>query len=132
MSERIKKAKRRYRLELLGAMAIYLVVVFAAKIASRGVEEGAVLTMLALAPMLPLMLAGAAFYRFFVNMDERDRRISADAAALTLAIGVMTSMTLGFLSAFGVFTLEDEMMWFAPYLIVLWGVIRLVRGGRDC
>lgn len=132
MSERIKKARRRYKLEMMGAMALYLVVVFAAKIASRGVDEGAVLTALALAPVLPLLLAGAAFYRFFVNMDERDRRISADAAALTLAIGVMTSMTLGFLSAFGVFTLEDEMMWFAPFLIILWGIIRFARGGRDC
>jgi hypothetical protein len=65
-------------------------------------------------------------------MDERDRRISADAAALALAIGILTAMTLGFLGAFGVFTMEDDMMWFAPFLIMLWGVIRIALGGRDC
>ncbi len=132
MSERIKKAKRRYKLELLAAMGLYLVVVIVAKIASRDLAPGYLLTGLALAPALPLLLAGAAFYRFFVNMDERDRRISADAAALTLAIGIFIAMTLGFLSAFGVFVMEDEMMWFASFLIVLWGAIRIALGGRDC
>jgi hypothetical protein len=132
MSERIKKAKRRYKFEMLGAMALYIAVVFAAKIASRGMEESVALTALALAPVLPMVLAGAAFFRFFTNMDERDRRISADAAALALAIGILTAMTLGFLGAFGVFTLEDDMMWFAPFLIMLWGVIRIALGGRDC
>jgi hypothetical protein len=24
------------------------------------------------------------------------------------------------------------MMWFAPFLIMLWGVIRIALGGRDC
>ena len=78
------------------------------------------------------MWAAAAFYRLFLNMDERDRRISADAAALALAIGIMTSLTLGFLNAFDVFKFEDDMMWFAPFLIVLWGLIRFALGGRDC
>ncbi|MFQ5562599.1 MAG: hypothetical protein ACE5FO_03425 [Parvularculaceae bacterium] len=132
MSERIKKAKRRYRLEILGAMALYVAVLFAAKIISRNVEDDAVLALLSLAPVLPVILAVAAFFRFFFSMDERDRRISADAAAITLTIGVLTSMTFGFLSAFGVFTLEDDMMWFAPFLILLWGVIRIALGGRDC
>ena len=132
MSERIKKAKQRYRLELGAAMAVYIAVVFAAKILSRDVEGGLLLTLLALAPVAPIIWAAAAFYRFFLNMDERDRRISADAAALALAIGIMTSLTLGFLSAFEVFRFEDDMMWFAPFLIVLWGLIRFALGGRDC
>ncbi len=132
MSERIKKAKRRYRVELMFAMGLYMAVLVAAKVAARDLEAGALLTALALAPVLPLILAGAAFYRFFINMDERDRRISADAAALTLAIGIFVAMTLGFLRAFGVFSLEDEMIWAAPFLILLWGVIRISLGGRDC
>ena len=132
MSERIKKAGRRYRLEMGGAMVLYMAVLFAAKIASRGVEEGVVLALLALSPVLPLIWAGVAFFRFYFNLYERDRRISADAAALTLAIGILTSITLGFLSAFDVFTLEDDMMWFAPFLIILWGLLRFALGGRDC
>lgn len=132
MSERIKKAKRRYTIELFCAMALYIVIVLAAKIAARQIEDGAIVTALALAPILPLALAAFAFFRFYFRTDERDRRISADAAALTLVIGVFSAITLGFLRAFGVFSMEDEMIWFGPYLIVLWGAIRFFLGGRDC
>lgn len=132
MSERIKKAKRRYKIELMLAMGLYVGVVIAAKTVSKGMAEGAGLTALALAPMLPLLLAGAAFYRFFINLDERERRVSADAAGLTLCVGVLASLTLGFLSSFGVLVIEDVMIWFAPFLIILWGLFRLVMGGRDC
>jgi len=132
MSERIKKAKRRYRVELLSAMGLYLVVLIGAKFLAKGMEEGMGLTLLSLSPMLPLALAGFAFYRFFVNLDERDRRISADAAGIALGIGIFTAMTLGFLSSFGVLVIEDAMIWFAPYLILLWGGIRIAIGGRDC
>ncbi|MCK5748600.1 MAG: hypothetical protein KAH44_20465 [Oricola sp.] len=132
MSERIKKAKRRYKIELMLAMALYLVVLAGAKFASKGMAEGAGLTALALSPMLPLLLAGAAFYRFFVNMDERERRVSADAAGLTLGLGILVSLMLGFLSAFGVLVIEDVMILFAPFLIIVWGLFRLFMGGRDC
>ena len=132
MSARIKQAGRRYKIELFGAMALYVAFVIAAKIAARQVEDGALLTALALVPMLPLALAALAFFRYFLNMDERERRISADAAALSFLIGVFTAITLGFLRAFGIFSLEDEMMWFGPYLIILWGLLRFALGGRGC
>ena len=132
MSERIKKAKQRYKIELFAAMALYVAVILAAKIAARQVEEGAVLTALALAPMAPLVLAGFAFFRFFKNMDERDRRVSADAAGLTLAIGIFASLMVGFLDAFDVLVFDDALIWFGPFLIILWGLFRIMLGGRDC
>lgn len=132
MSARIKQAGRRYRMEMFGSMALYVAVLVAAKIAARHVEEGAMLAALALAPVLPLALAAGAFLRYYVNMDERERRISADAAAISLPIGIFTAITLGFLRAFGVFSFDDEMMWFGPYLIILWGLMRFALGGRDC
>ena len=133
MSERIRKAKRRYKIEFGAAMALYIAVLVGAKIASHHVEGEPALTLLALAPVAPIILAVIAFFRFFFSMDERQRRISADAAALTLPIGILTALTLGFLSAFDVFHFESEMVWFAAFLIGTWGVIRLIiGGGRDC
>lgn len=132
MSERIKKAKRRYTIELLVAMSLYLVVLFGALSASKAVAPGPLLTGLAIAPLAPLLLACFAFFRYFKHMDEMQKRLSADAAALTLVLGVLVAISLGFLRRFGVMDFEDDMMMFGPFLIVIWGAIRLFIGGRDC
>jgi len=126
MSERIKTASRRYRLELGGAISLYAVVLFGAKFLANGAEEGAFLTLLAVAPVAPIILACAAFFRYFGSLDERERRLSADAAALSLVIGIFAALTLGFLKSFGVFYFEWDMLWFGPFLIALWGIVRCV------
>ncbi len=132
MSERIKKAKRRYTIELFASMGLYLVVLFAALTIAKTQEPGVLLTALALAPLAPLCLACFSFFRFYRDMDEMQKRVSADAAAITLVIGIMAAITLGFLKRFGVFDFEHDMIWFGPLLIVVWGVLRFVLGGRDC
>ena len=132
MSERIQKAKRRYTVELLGAMALYVIVLFGALTVSKSVESGAVLTALALAPLAPIILAAIAFFRFYGNMDEMQKRVTSNAAALTLVIGILGAITLGFLKRFGVMDIEDDMMFFGPVLIGLWGAIRYFLGGREC
>ena len=132
MSERIKSAKRRYTIELFASMALYLVVLFVALTIAKTQEPGPFLTVLALTPLAPLGIACFSFFRFYRHMDEMQKRVSADAAALTLVIGIMAAITLGFLKRFGVFDFEHDMIWFGPLLIVLWGFIRFLLGGRDC
>ncbi len=132
MSERIQKAKRRYTIELFASMGLYLVVLFAALTVAKTQEPGVLLTALALAPLAPLCIACFSFFRFYRDMDEMQKRVSADAAAITLVIGIMTAITLGFLKRFGVFDFEDDMIWFGPLLIVVWGFLRFLMGGRDC
>ncbi len=131
MSERIKKAGKRYLLEFGGAMTLYVVVLFASIYAAKGIEQGPTLTALALAPIAPVVLACIAFFRFYLNMDERERRIHADAAAFSLVIGIFAALTLGFLHSFGVFKFEWDMLWFGPFLIGLWGAVRCVLRLRD-
>lgn len=131
MSERIRKAGRRYRYEFGGAMALYVAVLFAATYAAKGLEPGLALTALALAPVLPIIFASVAFFRFYANLDERERRITADAAAMSLVIGIFAALTLGFLHSFGVFHFEWDMLWFGPFLIALWGIVRCVVRARD-
>lgn len=131
MSERIRKAGRRYTLEFGGAMTLYVVVLLASVYAAKEMEQGPMLTALALAPIAPVILACIAFFRFYVNMDERERRIHADAAAFSLVIGIFAALTLGFLHTFGVFKFEWDMLWFGPFLIALWGIVRCIIKLRD-
>ncbi|WP_375203560.1 hypothetical protein [Hyphococcus sp.] len=132
MSERIQKAKRRYTIQLLAAMALYVIVLFGALAVSKSVESGPLLTVLALAPLAPILLAAVAFFRFYRNMDEMQKRVTSNAAALTLVIGILGAITLGFLKRFGVMDFEDDMIFFGPVMIGLWGVVRFLIGGRDC
>lgn len=132
MSERIKKAKRRYTIELFAAMALYVVVLFAALSAAKPLDPGPALTALALAPLAPLLIACFSFFRFYRRMDEMQKRVSADAAALTLVVAFLVAITLGFLRRFGVLDFEDDMMLFGPFIIIVWGVMRFVLGGREC
>ncbi len=132
MSERIQKAKRRYTIELLAAMALYVAVLIGALTISKSMEPGPLLTALALSPLAPILLAAVAFFRFYGNMDEMQQRITSNAAALTLVIGILGAIALGFLKRFGVMDFEDDMIFFGPVMIGLWGVVRFLIGGRDC
>lgn len=127
MSDRIKKAGRRYRLEFGAALALYAVVLFASIYLAQSADlAGAPRVALALAPVVPLALACAAFFRFYADIDERERRLAADAAALSLVVGIFAALTLGFLHRFGVFHFEWDMLWFGPFLIASWGVVRCI------
>ncbi len=124
MSERIKSAGRRYQIEFGAAMVLYTVVLFGASYLARDVEPGRWLTSLALAPVVPIVFACFAFLRFYASVDERERRLASDAAALSLLIGIFVALTLGFLKSFGVFYFDWDMLWFGPFLIGLWGAVR--------
>lgn len=126
MSSRIDKAGRRYQIEFFAAMALYVAVLIGAKLLAKGMEPGWQLTALALAPQAPVALACIAFLRFFFSADERERRLIADAAAISLLIGIFAALTFGFLHSFGVLSFEWDMLWFGPFLIAVWGVTRCI------
>ena len=132
MSGRIKKAGRRHTVEMLIAALLYMAVLIGSLSIAKGIEPGPMLALLAIAPVLPMVYACYAFYRFYRQMDEMQKRISADAAALTLMAVILASLTLAFLERFGVFVFDDALMWLAPFMIGLWGLIRIAIGGRDC
>lgn len=132
MSQRIKQAARRYTIEMLVAMLLYMAVLVGSLTIAKEVEGGLLPILLALSPVVPLLFAFAAFLRFYRRMDERQKRISADAAAITLMIGILAAVTLGFLQGFEVIVFKDDMLWFAPFLFTAWGMTRFFLGGRDC
>ncbi len=131
MSTRIKQAKRRHIVELLVVMTVYLAVVAAAKTLSRHVGDGPLLVLIALAPAIPMVIACYVFYRFYQRMDERQQRISANAAAVTLIVAIGAACVLGFLKSFGVYSHNDDFLWFTPFLIIVWALARRFMGD-DC
>ncbi|NNE41936.1 MAG: hypothetical protein HKN14_13575 [Marinicaulis sp.] len=131
MSEKRKTACRRYRIETFVAMAIYLAAVFIATQVSGNVTDQTALIALSLAPIVPMIYAVYAFFKYYRVMDERERRIASDAAALALVISVLAAITIGFMQSLGGFAIDDVMNWFGPFMIVVWSLIRIRIGGPD-
>ncbi|MBT8471268.1 MAG: hypothetical protein KJN99_01610 [Marinicaulis sp.] len=131
MSEKRKTACRRYRIETFVAMAIYLAAVFIATQVSGNVTDQTALIALSLAPIVPMIYAVYAFFKYYRVMDERERRIASDAAALALVISVLAANTIGFMQSLGGFAIDDVMNWFGPFMIVVWSLIRIRIGGPD-
>lgn len=126
MSSRINKAERRYQIEFFTAMALYIAVLIGAKLLAKGMEPGWQLTALALAPQVPIAFACIAFLRYFFSADERERRLIADAAAISLLVGIFVAITLGALASFEIFSADWDIIWAGPFLIAVWGVTRCV------
>lgn len=130
MSQRIKNAKQRHAVEMLGVMLVYLAIVFAASRLEDLTSSTALLTALAFAPVVPMAIACAVYLRVYRQVDERERRINADAAGVALMAGVLVATAVGFLQSFGVLVIEDAMLWFVSFLIIAWGVTRICMGDR--
>mgnify|MGYP000731251544 CR=1 FL=1 len=131
MSERIRKAKRRYTVTTMSVMLAYLAIVFIASQLEDHVTGTAALTALALAPVIPMAAACVFYLRVHRQMDEREQRINANAAGAALIVGLLTATAGGFLQSFGVIALEDPMLWFGSLLILAWGFARIAMGGFD-
>ena len=131
MSQKRRAACRRYLIETFIAMAVYLSAVFLAKQISGNVTDTTALIALSLAPIVPMIYAVYAFFKYYRVMDERERRIASDAAALALVISVLAAIAIGFLQSLGAVAIDDVMNWFGPFMIVAWSLIRIRIGGPD-
>lgn len=120
MSDQFTKICWRYQREMLAAMVLYLPVVYFSKQASKQTDDTTLLVLLSAAPIIPLLLASIAFFRYYNNVDERERRIMADSAAISLLIAILGAIFIGMLEGFGAFDLD--MNWFGAFLIVFWSL----------
>lgn len=128
MSSRINQAKRRYIIEIIIVMGVYMLAVLATAFLSERLQPGPALTAVALTPALIMAVAGFVFLRLFRRLDERQQRIQAYAAGATLMAAIIVMTALGFLKAYGVFAHPDDLVWFPPFLIIFWGAARAFMG----
>jgi len=119
------EANRKYRLELFGAMAAYMLVLFGSIYLAKRMDEGLARTLLLVTPIIPLMLAVWAIARHFRRMDEFIRLRSLESIAIGAAVTAALSLTYGFLESAGFPKLS--MFWVWPVMGLVWGLHACLR-----
>jgi hypothetical protein len=121
--------KRKYSLELGGALAIYVAVLFGSLTLARGVDAGTPRTLLLLAPLIPVVLAVWAIARQFRRMDEFVRLRSLESVAIAAAVTAGWTLTYGFLENAGFPKLS--MFWVWPIMGFVWGLHSCLRAALN-
>lgn len=101
--------QRRYMREFLPAMAAYVVVLLLSVWALQHVQATALRVLLALAPAVPVAIAGRAVLRFVRDSDELQQRILLEAGALAALVLTMGSFSLGLLVMAKVLPMRADM-----------------------
>jgi hypothetical protein len=116
------KAARRYTFAFLGFMACYARVVIGAPFLDRAFElPGAVRIVLALAPVIPALLALREFVIFLRSMDEVQARIQSEAILIAAGVVAFASFAWGFVE--GWIAVPDlSFIWILPAMIAVWGL----------
>lgn len=115
-----RDARRKYQLELGGAMLLYIGVLFGSIYVAKPMDPSTARTLLLLSPMIPLLLAVWAIARQFRRMDEFVRLRTLEGLALGAAVTAALSLTYGFLESAGFPKLS--MFWVWPVMGFVWGL----------
>lgn len=120
----MRHVSRRYLREFLPAMAAYVAVLFLSTWALRHVDATALRVLLALAPVVPMALAGRAALRFVRDSDELDRKILLEAFALAALVLTLGTFSLGLLTIAKVVSVQagTALVWILPAYCVLYGL----------
>jgi hypothetical protein len=119
------EGNRRYKLELGGAMVLYLVILFAAMSIGKPMETGLLRTLVLGAPILPKLLTVWAIARHVRRMDEFLRLRSLESLALAAAITAVLTFSYGFLETAGY--PKISMFWVWPMMGGAWGLHSALR-----
>lgn len=122
---REREALRRYHLELGGALALYLVVLFSAVHFYKTMEPGLARTLLIVSPMIPVVLMAWAIARQFRRMDEFVRLRTLESMAIGAAVTAGFSLTYGFLELAGFPKLT--MFWVWGLMGGTWAIVHALR-----
>ena len=120
-----REARKRYQLELGGAMLLYIAVLFGSIYLAKPMQPGVARTALLVTPMLPLLLATWAIARQFARMDEFVRLRTLEGLAIAAAVTASLSLTYGFLEGAGFPKLS--MFWVWPVMGLVWGLVACLR-----
>ncbi|MHA7777684.1 hypothetical protein [Roseibium sp. M-1] len=119
---RFDRLSLRYTAECLSASALFVLVSYAVHPYLDAGRSLAGLVALALVATLPMGLVMWSVYRFFRDVDERERHILASAGAITLLIGVIAAIFLAKLGA----VVTVNFNFFAAFLMIFWTLATLV------
>ncbi|WP_036247013.1 hypothetical protein [Massilia sp. BSC265] len=120
-----KRVGKAYMRELMGSLALYMVLLFAAIRWGRPMEEGVARTLVLLSPMIGFGLALWAIARHFGRIDEYVRMRLLETIALAAAITAGLTFSYGFLETAGYPKLSMFTVW-----CVLCGSVVVVQLAR--
>lgn len=121
--------QKRYVLELVGALALYGVLLFGANALEAAVRPaGAMLVTISLLPMVGALAAAWAIMRALWRMDELQRRIQLDAIAMAFLGTALVTFGWGFAEGAGLPQLRAFAVW--PVMASLWVVGLLIAQRR--
>lgn len=120
-----KRVGKAYMRELMGSLALYMVLLFAAIHWGRPMEEGVARTLVLLSPMIGFGLALWAIARHFGRIDEYVRMRLLETIALAAAITAGLTFSYGFLETAGYPKLSMFTVWCVLCGSV--GVVQLIR-----
>lgn len=128
----MRQAQRRYLREFVPAMAAYVIVLFLSTWSLRHADATVLRALLALAPMVPVALAGRAVMRFVRGCDELDRKILLEAFSLAALVITFGTFSLGLLAAAGVLVIRGDhaLIWILPVYCGLYGLFACIARRR--
>jgi hypothetical protein len=116
----MNKAAKRYMQQFVGAMALYVVVLFLSVRLMQWLGDSPWRFPAALLPMFPITLGLLAFLRFFGEMDELQKRIQLYALAFSFGATGLLTFSYGLLQNAGLPQVPFIAVF--PLMIALWGL----------
>jgi hypothetical protein len=120
-----QKVRKAYNTEMVGALAIYALMLVLSIRFGRPMEAGVLRTLVLASPMVGFFLGVWAVARQLRRVDEFQRQIVLENLALAAAITAGASFTYGFLETAGYEKLS--MFWVWMVLGGSWAFITLTR-----
>jgi hypothetical protein len=123
------RAGRRYVLQLLASLIVYVILLTASVIAVQHLNvQGAWRYLLILLPLLPVAAIVPAVLRYFRDTDEFERGIMTESLAIAAGVTAVFSVTYGFLESAGLPRLSAWYTW----LVVMgsWAIARILLRRR--
>ncbi|KGF78731.1 hypothetical protein IA69_28475 [Massilia sp. JS1662] len=123
-----KRVGRAYRGELLTAIAVYVVLLFASIRYGRPLDDGLLRTAVLLAPMIGFAMMIRAIARHVARVDEYQRMRLLETLALAFGITGAVTFSYGFLETAGFPKVSMFSVWMV--MGVSWGIASLVLAMR--
>ena len=121
-----KSVNRSYLFELLGAMALYAVILVVTIKLGRPMAEGTLRTLVLLTPMLGFFAMVWAVARHLKRVDEYIRQFTLENIAIAAAVTAGATFTYGFMETAGFEKLSMFIVWMV--LGGTWGAATCIRG----
>lgn len=120
-----KRVTRTYHRELIGAIALYTLLLVAAIRYGRPLEDGILRTLVLVSPMIGFGAAIWAIVRHLARVDEFIRKQLTENVALAAAITAGLTFTYGFLETAGYPKLSMFTVWCV--LCGTFGMVQVIR-----